>query len=98
MRADQFDGYTTTETGSHVVALFDAERKQVDALMDSPEPADSQIADVVAAVAEAGGLDYARERALRLAQQADGELDALAPSPARDALRDAITYVVDRRR
>jgi octaprenyl-diphosphate synthase len=74
------------------------ERKQVDALMDSPEPADSQIADVVAAVAEAGGLDYARERALRLAQQADGELDALAPSPARDALRDAITYVVDRRR
>jgi geranylgeranyl pyrophosphate synthase len=49
-------------------------------------------------VAEAGGLDYARERALRLAQQADGELDALAPSPARDALRDAITYVVDRRR
>ena len=75
-----------------------AARKQVDALMDSPEPDDSQIAEVVAAVAEAGGLDYARERALRLAQQADGELDALPPSPARDALRAAITYVVDRRR
>ena len=66
--------------------------------MDSPEPDDAQIAEVVAAVAEAGGLDYARERALRLAQQADGELDALSPSPARDALRAAITYVVDRRR
>jgi ADP-glucose pyrophosphorylase len=50
------------------------------------------------AVSEAGGLHYARERALRLAQQADGELDALPPSPARDALRAAITYVVDRRR
>ena len=49
-------------------------------------------------MAEAGGLDYARERALRLAQQADGELDALPPSPARDALRASITYVVDRRR
>ena len=73
-------------------------RKQVDALMDSPEPEDAQIADVIAAVAKAGGFDYARERALRLAQQADGELDALPPSPARDALRDAITYVVDRRR
>ena len=41
---------------------------------------------------------YARERALRLAQQADGELDALPPSPARDALRASITYVMDRRR
>ena len=35
---------------------------------------------------------------LRLAEQADGELDALAPSAARDALRASITYVVDRRR
>ena len=75
-----------------------AGRQQVDALMDAAEPDDARIAAVIAAVAEAGGLDYARERALRLAQQADGELDALPPSPARDALRAAITYVVDRRR
>jgi octaprenyl-diphosphate synthase len=75
-----------------------AARAQVEALMDSPEPDDAQIAEVIAAVAEAGGLDYARERALRLAQQADGELDALPTSPSRDALRAAITYVVDRRR
>ena len=53
---------------------------------------------MIAAVADAGGLDYARERALRLAQQADGELDLLPPSPAREALRASITYVVDRRR
>lgn len=75
-----------------------AQRAQVDELMDSSEPDDGQIAEVIAAVAETGGLEYARERALRLAQQADGELDALAPAPARDALRAAITYVVDRRR
>jgi octaprenyl-diphosphate synthase len=75
-----------------------AGRRRVDALMDSAEPDDGQIADVIATVAEAGGLDYARERALRLAQQADGELDRLPPSPARDALRASITYVVDRRR
>jgi geranylgeranyl pyrophosphate synthase len=49
-------------------------------------------------VGEAGGLDYARERALLLAQQADAELEVLPPSPARDALRASITYVVDRRR
>jgi octaprenyl-diphosphate synthase len=75
-----------------------AGRRRVDALMERAEPDDGQIAEVIATVAEAGGLDYARERALRLAQQADGELDQLPASPARDALRASITYVVDRRR
>jgi octaprenyl-diphosphate synthase len=75
-----------------------AARGRVETLMDTAEPDDAQIGEVIATVAEAGGLDYARERALRLAQQADGELEALPPSPARDALRAAITYVVDRRR
>jgi geranylgeranyl pyrophosphate synthase len=53
---------------------------------------------VNAAVARTGGLEYARERALRLAQVAETELDLLSPSTARDALRASITYVVDRRR
>jgi octaprenyl-diphosphate synthase len=75
-----------------------AGRRQVDALMASAEPEDAQIEEVIAAVGEAGGLDYARERALLLAQQADAELEVLPPSPARDALRARITYVVDRRR
>jgi octaprenyl-diphosphate synthase len=74
-----------------------AGRRLVEALMDTAEPDDAQIGDVITAVGEAGGLEYARERALRLAQQADGQLDALPASPARDALRAAITYVVDRR-
>jgi octaprenyl-diphosphate synthase len=73
-------------------------RRQVEALMATAEPDEGQIGGVIEAVAEAGGLEYARERALRLAQQADGELDALPVSPARDALRAAITYVLDRRR
>jgi octaprenyl-diphosphate synthase len=75
-----------------------AEQREVAALMRTPEPSDAQIQAVIAAVAEAGGLDYARERAVLLAQQADAELDELAPSPARDALRASIAYVVDRRR
>jgi octaprenyl-diphosphate synthase len=73
------------------------EQRQVAGLMNTAEPTDRQIADVITAV-EAGGLEYARDRALRLAQQADGELDALAPSRAREALRASITYVVDRTR
>jgi octaprenyl-diphosphate synthase len=75
-----------------------AEREEVDRLMQTAEPSESQIQAVVGAVAEAGGLEYARERALRLAQQADAELDELPDSPGREALRASITYVVDRRR
>jgi octaprenyl-diphosphate synthase len=77
--------------------LREAERRAVSRLLHSPEPSDAQIAEVILAVSQAGGLDYARDRALRLAQQADTELDVLQPSAARDALRASITYVIDRR-
>jgi len=75
-----------------------AERRGVSRLMQTPEPSDSQIAEVIMTASRAGGLEYARERALRLAQLAEGELDLLPPSAAREALRASITYVIDRRR
>jgi octaprenyl-diphosphate synthase len=78
--------------------MDEAERRAVSRLLHSPEPNDDQIADVITAVARAGGLEYARDRALRLAQVAEAELDVLPPSTARDALRASITYVIDRRR
>lgn len=77
--------------------MEESERKAVAVLLRSAEPADGQIAEVIGSVARAGGLDYARERAQRLGQQADTELDLLPPSPARDALQASITYVLDRR-
>jgi octaprenyl-diphosphate synthase len=77
--------------------MEDAERRQVARLLHTPEPSDAQIAGVIFAVGQAGGLEYARERALQLAQQAERELDRLSPSAARDALRASITYVIDRR-
>jgi octaprenyl-diphosphate synthase len=78
--------------------MAEGERQAVTRLMQTAEPTDEQIAEVVDAVGRAGGLDYARERAHRLALAAERELDALAPSPARDALRASITYVLERRR
>jgi octaprenyl-diphosphate synthase len=75
-----------------------AEQDSVADLLTSPEPTDAQIHQVITAVSEAGGLEYARSRALQLAEQADAALDRLSPSSAREALRDSITYVVDRRR
>ncbi|HTC23198.1 MAG TPA: polyprenyl synthetase family protein, partial [Gemmatimonadales bacterium] len=77
--------------------MHETERRAVSGLLRSTEPADEQITEVIGAVARAGGLEYARERAQRLGQQADAELDLLPSSPARDALRASITYVLDRR-
>jgi octaprenyl-diphosphate synthase len=77
--------------------MAEGERRAVSRLLHSPEPGDALIAEVIQAVTHAGGLDYARERALQLAQQADTELDLLQPSVAREALRASITYVIDRR-
>src|SRR4029077_21073291 len=59
--------------------MAESERRAVAGLLRNAEPADAQIADVIGAVARAGGLDYARERAQRIGQQADAELDFLPP-------------------
>jgi octaprenyl-diphosphate synthase len=78
--------------------MEERDRRAVHRLMQTPEPTDGHIAEVVAAVARAGGIEYARERALRFAQQAEGELELLVPSPARESLRGSIAYVLERRR
>ncbi|HEU4698142.1 MAG TPA: polyprenyl synthetase family protein [Gemmatimonadales bacterium] len=78
--------------------MGDAARRAVNHLMLTAEPTDAQIEGVIAAVEEAGGLAYARERAARLAEQAEAELEHLPPSPAREHLRASITYVLERRR
>src|SRR5256884_190939 len=71
--------------------------EQYDELRGPPGPPAGLVADVTGGVGAAGGLDYARRRALELAQQAEAELEVLPTSPARDALRDSIAYAVERR-
>jgi octaprenyl-diphosphate synthase len=78
--------------------MEDGARRGVSRLLQTPEPSDSQIAEVIMTVSRAGGLEYARERAMRLAQIAEAELELLQPTAAREALRASITYVIDRRR
>ena len=48
-------------------------------------------------VIEEGGLDYAREQGERYASRADDVLAGLPESPARRALQDTLTYVMERR-
>jgi octaprenyl-diphosphate synthase len=78
--------------------MSEAQRGRVVHLMETPEPPDELIAEVVADTAAAGGLAYARERAHRFIALAEAELDALPPSPARETLRASLTYVLERRR
>ncbi len=77
--------------------LTPAERANLEALMANPEPSDAQIAAVVAAVARHGGLERARRRAQDLVAAAEGDLDALPESSARETLRAMLGYMVERR-
>ncbi len=79
------------------LARLSAEGRRVVAeLMETAEPSDDLVAEVIRLVEGAGGLETARQRALDLAQQAEAELDVLPPSPARDALQGSIAYAVER--
>ncbi len=75
-----------------------AQRTQVEALMGNPQPNPDEISRVVDAVAERGGLEYARERAQGFCERAEEALEAIRPSPARETLRASLTYVLERRR
>ena len=77
--------------------LSAAGRASVEALFDADSPSDDQIESVIALTAEAGGIDAARQRGEEYARQAEEALDGLPDTPARNALADAILYVMDRR-
>ncbi|HEY4305701.1 MAG TPA: polyprenyl synthetase family protein [Gemmatimonadaceae bacterium] len=74
-----------------------AGRSRIDELFATSEPDDSLLADVIAIVAEAGGIDEARRKGEQCANDAEEALRVLPESPARTALTDAIAYVMDRR-
>ena len=77
--------------------LSAGERGRVEALFATEAPADDQIAEVVVLVTEAGGIEHARRRGEQFAREAEEALDGLPDTPARNALADAILYVMDRR-
>ncbi len=77
--------------------MADDERALVKRLMGEPAPADELIHEVMAVVGARGGVTLAQERAVRLAQRAEAELEQLPESAARDALKDCLTYAIERR-
>ena len=72
-------------------------RRCVEELFATPQPTDGQVAEVIALVAEHGGLEYARRRGDQFAREAEEALAELPDTPVRASLVDAIGYVLDRR-
>jgi len=72
-------------------------RSRIEELFATEDPDDQLITDVVAIVADAGGIERAHQRGERFAQEAEESLAPLPDSPVRSALTDAISYVMDRR-
>jgi octaprenyl-diphosphate synthase len=77
--------------------LTPASGARVDELFAAEAPDDRLIADVVGIVADAGGIERARERGERFAHEAEEALAPVPDSTVRSALTDAISYVMDRR-
>ena len=73
-----------------------SDRKKVENLFANSEPGDAEVRDVIRIVEDNGGLDYARERGSRLAQQAREALANIPDTVARTALIESISYVMER--
>ena len=71
-------------------------RGEVDAFFAATEPDDDAVARIIEIVAEEGGLDYARARGDEHAAIAAEALAPVPESEATDALRSAISYVMER--
>ena len=77
--------------------MSEGQRREVVRLMETAEPSDGQISEVIGAVTEMGGVEYARTQAQRYATRAEALLDVLPATDAREALRASLAYVLDRR-
>lgn len=78
------------------VMTADAKR-EVERFFADPDPSDAGILRVIELTAEHGGLDYARSRAAEFGERAAESLLSLPDDEMTEALRDLITYVIERR-
>jgi octaprenyl-diphosphate synthase len=75
-----------------------AEEGEIRSFFTRIDPSDEEIDRIVEIVTAAGGLEYAAGVATRYAEEASAALAQVPAGPATEALVDAVTYAVDRRR
>ena len=76
----------------------EAEEREIRHFFTRIDPSDEEIGVIVGIVAERGGLDYSRARAGHYADLAEKAISGMGSGSVTDALRDAISYAVDRSR
>ena len=81
-----------------MASASEAEGQEIRQFFTRVDPTDEEIGRIIEIVSDRGGLEYARTRAREYADRADEALAPLASSTAVDALRDAVSYAVDRSR
>jgi octaprenyl-diphosphate synthase len=74
-----------------------SERRDIESFFADPEPTDGGIEHVIELVERHNGIEYAFQQARGFGERAAAATAQLPPCDATDALRDAVTYVVDRR-
>jgi octaprenyl-diphosphate synthase len=73
-------------------------KEEIRGFFGKVEPPEEDIARIVSLVQELGGVEYARGKAMEFAKRAEGALEGLPEGAALTALRESITYVIDRNR
>jgi octaprenyl-diphosphate synthase len=71
--------------------------RDVETFFADPEPSDDGIQHIIGLVRDHGGIEYALQQARNFGERAAHAADSLPASVATYALKDAVTYVVDRR-
>jgi octaprenyl-diphosphate synthase len=79
-------------------SVTEAEDRTIREFFTLVEPTDEDIATVIGIVEGRGGLEYARARAVRYAEEAEAAIRTLDADPAVDALRGGIAYAIGRSR
>jgi octaprenyl-diphosphate synthase len=74
------------------------ERREVERFFAQPVPDEDGVRRVVELVEANGGLEYAERKAEAYGEQAAAALESLPEGEPTDLLREAIRYVIDRRR
>jgi octaprenyl-diphosphate synthase len=79
-------------------AMDSPARQEVERFFADPVAGDEQISRIIRLVDEHGGLEYARSRAVEFGRMALDSLEALPDSEPVELLREAVDYVIERRR
>ncbi len=78
-------------------AMTGSAQRDVESFFADPEPADDAIQHIISLVRDQGGIEYALKQARYFGERAAHAAASLPNNEATEVLRDAVTYVVDRR-